>query len=69
MDPKTHQRFLDYLESYEYFRRPGVSKLGREVWMQLDTEMRALVVKEKAKTLGAAEVKRLKELRAILFRD
>jgi hypothetical protein len=69
MDPKTHQRFLDYLESYEYFRRPGVTKLGREEWMQLDAEMRALVTKEKAKTLGAADAKRLRELRARLYRD
>jgi hypothetical protein len=69
VDPKTHTRFLNYLESYEYFRRPGLSKLAREQWIALDAELTALLAKDKQKLLGNVEAPRVKELRRILLRD
>jgi hypothetical protein len=69
VDPKTHTRFLTYLESYEYFRRPGLAKLAREQWIALDAELRELLAREKPKLLGAPEPPRVKELRRMLLRD
>jgi hypothetical protein len=69
VDPKTHARFLTYLESYEYFRRPDIPKLAREEFIVLDTELRALIAKEQKKVIAGEEPKRLRELRKILFRD
>ena len=69
MDPKQHARFLTYLESYEYFRRPGLSKLAREQWVALDAELRDLLARAKPTLNGAPEPERVKELRRILLRD
>jgi len=64
VDPREHARFLEYLERYEYFRRPGVAKLDRDQFAALDREHRAL------KARGPdADPARETALRALLFRD
>jgi len=70
MDPKTHQRFLNYLESYEYFKRPNIQRLTREEFAVLDAELAVLVRKERERVpLDDAERSQLGKLRRRLFRD
>jgi hypothetical protein len=69
MDPRAHQRFLDYLELYEYFAREDKRKLAAAEFAELDSELRALLVKERSGQAVADEVRRIVELRRVLLRD
>ncbi len=69
MKPATHKRFLNYLESWEYFRRPDRKKLDRDTFAALDDELVALLERQKAEIATAAEAARIAVLRKQLFRD
>ena len=69
MDPRTHQRFLDYLELRRYFARPDHKKLDAEEFAALDAELRALLKKESEGQATADEVRRIVGLRKVLLRD
>lgn len=70
MDPKTHSRYLDYLELRKYFARsPDLPKLPLDEFAVLDAELRALVAKEAEGKAVPEEVRRIVQLRRVLFRD
>lgn len=69
MDPATHRRFLNYLESYEYFRRPDTVKLDQAAFAVLDKELMSLLPREKSPDVTREEAARIRELRKALFRD
>lgn len=69
MDPRTHQRYLDYLELRDYFARPDHKKLGAEEFSELDAELRALLKKESDGLATNEEVRRIVALRKVLLRD
>ena len=62
MDREQHQRFLIYLQRFEYFGR-GVAKLGAVAFAELDTEFRTL------KPADDAARARLREIAHQLLRD
>lgn len=66
MDPAQHQRFLDYLERYEYFGRGDPPRLGREQFEAVDTEYQRLVALPRR---SPAEEDTLRDLRAVLLND
>jgi hypothetical protein len=69
MDPRAHKRYLEYLEKHQYFARPGLDRLTRERWIELDRELAPLREKERRHALTAAELTRLIALRRILLVD
>jgi hypothetical protein len=68
MDPKVHNRFLDYRERYIYFAK-GVKapQLSAAEFAAADAEYRALYVKGDVRE--DEEEVRLEELARLLFRD
>jgi hypothetical protein len=66
MDPEQHERFLDYLERFEYFGRGDAVKLGRDEFVALDTEYRRLAALARR---SPSEEETLRELRTLLLRD
>jgi hypothetical protein len=70
MDPKTHRRYLEYREKYEYFIR-GKDKpamLGQAEFMALEVELRELEAKgEDAR--DDEEEARFVEVLKLLIRD
>jgi hypothetical protein len=70
MDPKTHRRYLDYRERYEYFVRgePKPAMLAQAEFVALEVELRALEAKGEAGRDDEDEA-RLLEVVAILLRD
>jgi len=68
MDPKVHNRFLDYRERYIYFAK-GVKapQLTADQFVAADAEHRALAAKGDAR--DDEEEVRLEELARLLFRD
>jgi hypothetical protein len=66
MDPEQHERFLDYLERFEYFGRGDAVKLGRDEFAALDTEYRRLSALARR---APSEEETLRELRTLLLRD
>ncbi len=70
MDPETHRRFLDYLELRRYFARDSdLPKLAPAEFTELDVELGRLLVKEREGASEPADVRRIVELRRVLFRD
>lgn len=70
MDPRAHQRYLDYIELRRYFARPGSpEKLAASDFEVLDRELVALLRKERDGETSSEEARRIKELRRMLFRD
>ena len=59
--------YLEYLELYVYFAIPGAPKLSREDFASADAEWKELSAR--FKQLDADELARVRELKAILFRD
>ena len=59
--------YLEYLELYVYFAIPGAAKLSREDFVRADAEWKELSAR--FKQLDADELARVRELKAILFRD
>ena len=69
MDPRTHRRFLTYLETFGYFREPGQKRLDVATWRELDAELVALEAKAEREVLDVGERARLRELERALMRD
>ncbi len=69
MDSRAHRRFLEYLEKLQYFTRPGLERLSRERWEELDAELGPLREKKASDTITAVELTRLVALRRILLVD
>ena len=68
MDPKVHNRYLDYRERYIYFAK-GVKapQLGPDEFAVADAEYRTLQAKGDAR--DDEEDVRFEELARLLFRD
>ncbi len=66
MDPAQHDRFLDYLERFEYFGRGDAVRLGKDEFAALDTEYRRLGALPRR---SPSEEETLRELRVLLLRD
>lgn len=69
MDPRTHRRFLEYVEKHQYFGGGRTTRLTREEWLELDRELAPLREKEARDALTANELTRLVALRRILLVD
>jgi hypothetical protein len=69
MNPKTHERFLEYLELCESFLRGDMKKLDRETFPVLDAEYLELQALEERGELDALGARRIVILRKILLRD
>ena len=70
MDPRTHSRYLDYLELRKYFARTGdAPKLAPPEWAELDRELTTLLKKEQAAEATPDDLRRIRLLRRTLFRD
>ncbi|RLB55119.1 MAG: hypothetical protein DRJ42_07120 [Deltaproteobacteria bacterium] len=69
MDPKTHHRFLEYIELCEGFLRGGMQKLDRDSFPPLDAEYQVLFALERKGLLDAEQARRIVVLRRILLRD
>ena len=65
MDPRTHRRFLEYRETFQYYRAERKVMLDREAWLSLDAEYLAL----EAQARGADEERRFVALKRVLLRD
>lgn len=68
VDPRTHRRFLEYRETFAYFRAERKVMLDRESWLALDRELRELEERP-AGGWTAEEAERAKALRRVLLRD
>jgi hypothetical protein len=68
MDPRTHRRFLEYRETFGYFRAEMKTILDRESWLAFDEELRSLEERP-ARTWTADEAARAKALKRLLLRD
>jgi hypothetical protein len=66
MDPAQHERFLEYLERFEYFGRGDAVRLGMDEFTALDAEYRRLTALAR---LGPSEEETLRDLRVLLLRD
>jgi len=66
MDPEQHQRFLDYLERYEYFGRGDPPRLTREEFEAIDLEFQRLHALQRR---GPTEEETHRELTTLLLRD
>ena len=69
MERETHARFLEYIESYEYFGGPAHERLKRDRWLSLDAELVVLAAKERVEACTAEDLVRLKALRRVLLLD
>jgi hypothetical protein len=69
MDRDTHARFLEYIESYDYFGGPSNERMKRDRWLALDAELTALVERERLEACTAEDLARLRGLRRALLRD
>jgi hypothetical protein len=69
MDPKTHARFLEYLELCESFLRADMKKLDKETFPVLDAEYIELEALEARGELDALGARRIVLLRKMLLRD
>ncbi|HEY8426819.1 MAG TPA: hypothetical protein VIL20_00530 [Sandaracinaceae bacterium] len=69
MDPRTHRRYLEYVEKHQYFCGSRVARLTREEWLELDRELGPLREKAARDALTANELTRLEALRRILLVD
>lgn len=69
MDRETHARFLEYIESYEYFGGPANERMKRERWLALDTELGLLQERQRADACTAEDLARIRGLRRVLLRD
>jgi hypothetical protein len=68
MDPKVHNRFLDYRERYVYFAKGvKVPQLTADEFVAADAEYRELYAKGDARE--DEEDARFEELARLLFRD
>lgn len=69
VDPKSHRRFLDYVEKYIYFGGSDCPKLTREEWQELESER--LPLEETAGRIDApaSDRARLRALRRLLLVD
>jgi hypothetical protein len=68
MDPRTHRRFLEYRETFGYFRAERRTMLGREEWLALDAELAALEARP-ARERSEDESARVRTLKRVLLRD
>jgi hypothetical protein len=68
MDPRTHRRFLEYRETFGYFRAELRTMLGREEWLALDAELATLEGRP-ARDRTAEEADRVRTLKRVLLRD
>ncbi len=68
MDPRTHRRFLEYRETFGYFRAELRTILGREEWLALDAEL-AELEKKPAREQSEEESTRVRTLKRVLLRD
>lgn len=66
MDPAQHDRFLDYLERFEYFGRGDMVRMGRDEFAAVDTEYQRLAALDRR---SAEEEETFVALRAALLRD
>ena len=66
MDPAQHDRFLDYLERFEYFGRGDMVRMGRDEFAVVDTEYQRLAALDRR---GVEEEETFVALRAALLRD
>lgn len=69
VDPRTHRRYLEYVEKHQYFCGSRVARLTREEWLELDRELGPLREKAARDALTANELTRLEALRRILLVD
>lgn len=68
MDEKTHRRFLEYIEKWEYFGGGG-ERLTRERWLVYDAERQPLESKARREACTGPELARLAALRRVLLVD
>ena len=68
MDPRTHRRFLEYRETFGYFRAERRTMLGREDWVTLDDELAALEARP-PREWSEEEALRVRTLKRVLLRD
>ena len=66
MDPAQHERFLDYLERFEYFGRGDTPRLGRDEFAAIDAEYQRLHALDRR---GPTEEETYRELTTLLLRD
>jgi hypothetical protein len=59
--------YLEYLELYAYFARPGETKLSRAEYESLNAEFRGIAARYPK--LSSEERARLGELKLVLYRD
>lgn len=69
MDTKTHRRFLEYLEKWEYFGGGPKERLSRDRWVACDAERQPLEDKARREACTAEELVRLEALRRVLLVD
>jgi hypothetical protein len=69
VDPRTHRRFLEYIEKWEYFGGGGKERLSREQWLVFDAERQPLEEKARRDACTAPELARLAALRRVLLVD
>ncbi len=65
----THARFLDYLESFPYFAKPGDEKLTKDNFAELDEAYQALFATREERRLTQDERKLFRGLARVLLRD
>jgi hypothetical protein len=66
VDRPAHKRFLEYLEMFPYFKKPGEARLDVDSWKLLDAELVALLGVEKP---DEETRRRIQVLRRALLRD
>lgn len=66
MDPSQHDRFLEYLERFEYFGRGDAVRLTKDEFPIIDTEYQRLAALERR---DRDEEERFVALRAALLKD
>ena len=68
MDPRTHKRFLEYRETFQYYRAERKVILDRETWLAYDVEYLALEARPADARSRDEESRRL-ALKRVLLRD
>lgn len=66
MDASQHDRFLDYLERFEYFGRGDMQRLSRDEFAAIDAEFHRLGALARR---TPAEEDTFRDLRVLLLRD
>jgi hypothetical protein len=66
MDPAQHDRFLEYLERFEYFGRGDAVRLGRDEFAVVDAEYQRLAALDRR---DAGEEETFRAFRAVLLKD